>query len=112
MRVLRWALAAGLSVLLAAALYQTLLGLDLLHHRTGGQVKAVAGGDQEVALIEPATNTDDWERLVAAVKYLRQDWPWLFPEEPALHVALDGAFPRLTADVPELALWRAGHDDA
>ncbi len=111
MRLLRWGLAAVGLVLAAGALYYSLLPLGLWSQRSGGHVKDLAGAAQEIACIEPATNADDWERLVSAVKYLQRDWPRLFPERPPLIISFDHAFPRLTADVPEIGLWFAGAED-
>src|SRR5436305_764029 len=104
MRLLRWGLFAGGLLLLAAALFQSLLPVDVWNQRGGVQVKGLSGAQQEVALIEPATNGDDWERLVSAVPSLQRGWRKRFPDRPALQVSLERAFPRLTADVPEIGL--------
>ncbi|MCI0681211.1 MAG: hypothetical protein L0Y71_03830 [Gemmataceae bacterium] len=68
-----------------------------------GQVRPVPPGDQEIAWILPATSGDAWERLVAALKLLQQDWPKLQPGTK-LELDLDKAFLDLTADVPEIGL--------
>jgi hypothetical protein len=87
--------------MLAGIAYQL---LDLWSQRGDVQVRPLSGAQQEIALIEPATNTEEWERIVSAAQQLERSWPKLFPEQPALTVSLAHAFPRLTADVPELAL--------
>lgn len=74
------------------------------------QVRPVATGHQEIAWIAPATSGDAWERLVAALKLLQQDWPKLQPGV-TLDLDLDKAFLDLTADVPEIGL-RLGPGDA
>lgn len=103
MRPLRWALAAGLLLLVAGGVYLAARALDLINGSVG-QVRPLGEGEQEVAYIEPATNVEDWERIVSALTHLRDDWPSLYPGRPALHVDLERAFPSLTADVPEVAL--------
>lgn len=103
MRPLRWILAAGLLLLLAGGLYFAARSLDLVNGSVGA-VRPLGADEQEIAYIEPATNVEDWERLVTALTHLRDDWPSLFPGRPALHVDLERAFPPLTADVPEVAL--------
>ena len=50
------------------ALYQTLLWLGFWGNSNESQVKALDDDDQEIALIEPATNLDDWGRLVTALR--------------------------------------------
>jgi hypothetical protein len=92
-------------LLLATALYYAVSPFDLWSQRDNIRVKALSGAEQEIAYIEPATSAEDWERLVSAVNYLRRDWPLLFPEQPPLRVSFEHAFPLLTADVPEIALW-------
>ena len=71
------------------------------------QARPVPVGDQEIAWILPATSGDAWERLVAALKQLQQDLPKIQAGGP-LELDLDKAFLDLTADVPEIALSRAG----
>lgn len=73
------------------------------------QVRPVPPGHQEIAWIAPATSGDAWERLVAALKLLQQDWPKL--QSGALELDLDRAFLDLTAEVPEIGL-RLGPGDA
>ena len=72
------------------------------------QVKALDNDDQEIAVIEPATSSEDWGRLVTALQLLQADWPRINPGLPALQLSLDDAFPTLTATVPDIALWFAG----
>ena len=70
MRLFRYALTAVLIVILGVAIYQTMLWLGVWGNPNDSQVKALDDGDQEIALIEPATSTDDWGRLVTALKLL------------------------------------------
>ena len=105
MRPLRWLLAGGLAILLLAAVYLTLLGLELWGHAREPGVKAVGGDDQELAWIEPATSGDEWGRLVSGLNALQRDWAALGDTSRTLEVDLEHAFPRLTADVPELAIY-------
>lgn len=102
MRLIRYALTAVLLVILGVAIYQTMLWLGYWGNSQESQVRPLADGDQEIAFIEPATSTDDWGRLVTAVQLIEKDWPRLNPMLPELRVDLDGAFPPLTAAVPEI----------
>jgi hypothetical protein len=102
MRLFRYALTAILFVILGVAIHQTMLWLGVWGNVDEPQVKALDGGDQEIALIEPATSTDDWGRLVTAVQLLQIDWPKVNANLPALKVDLENAFPPLTAEVPEV----------
>ena len=104
MRFFRWLLGAILVVVLIAASFQTLQYFGVWGNLTESQVRSLDEGDQEIALIEPATSTDDWARLYTAIKLLETDWLLLNPALPRLHVA-DDAFPALTSDVPEITLW-------
>lgn len=104
MRLFRWLLMGVLLVILGMALYQTLLWLGVWGYANESQVKALDDDDQEIALIEPATNVDDWGRIVTALRLIERDWRTLNPALPALHVELAGAFPRLTAEVPEIVI--------
>lgn len=91
------------------AVYLTLLGSGLL-----GQplldVKEVPAGQQEIAWLMPATSGTNWERFVAAVIHLREQWPKTFPHAPRLRARLANAFPEQTAEVPELALYMEGKE--
>src|SRR5688572_7676161 len=107
MRLFRWALFAILFVILGIAIYQTLLWLGYWGQFTESQVLELKDGDQEIALIEPATSTDDWGRLITAIKLIERDWPRLNPTLPALRLSLDNDFPSLTTDVPEITIWLA-----
>src|SRR5262245_10300102 len=104
MRNIRFLSLALLLGAVALASYLTLGGLGLLGLPAAGQVKAVPAGDQEVALLAPATSSEAWERLVAAVRALEKDWPELFHQEPALVADYQSAFLSTTADVPEVSL--------
>ena len=59
MRLIRYALSAVLIVILGMAIYQTMLWLGYWGNRNESQVKPLADGDQEIALIEPATSSDE-----------------------------------------------------
>jgi hypothetical protein len=102
MRSFRFVLMLALLAILGVAVQQTLAWLGVWGNPNESQVKSLDDGDQEIALIEPATSSDDWGRLVTAIQLLERDWPTINPKLPALHVSLDGAFPLLTAEVPEI----------
>lgn len=104
MRLFRWGLMIALVGILAVAVQQTLLFFGIWVSAGESQVKSLENDDQEIALIEPATNIDDWGRLVTAVQLLEADWPRINPKSPALQVSVQDAFPRLTADVSEISL--------
>src|SRR5216683_6110110 len=57
----------------------------------------VAAGDHEIVWLYAATNASNWERFVAAAERLHGLLP-------GLEVRTDGAFPRQTTEVPEVAL--------
>src|ERR1022692_1535531 len=105
MRLFRYALTATLFVILGVAIYQTMFWLGLWGTSNDSDVKALDDGDQEIALIEPATSFDDWGRLVTALKLLEIDWPRINPNLPALRIGFKDAFPPLTAEVPEIVFW-------
>jgi len=105
MRNLRLVVLGLLLGVLLFASYLTLRGLGFLGSESPGQVKAVPAGHQEVALLMPATASEMWERLVAAVRALENDWPEVFPRQPRLVADYERAFLSLTADVPELSLY-------
>jgi hypothetical protein len=96
----------------AGAGYLTLRGFGLLGAPRLAGVQPVPAGHQEIAWIGPATSGDAWERLVAAVRRLREQWPEHHPKLPRLDADLDHVFTERTTDVPELALWVAGREDA
>jgi hypothetical protein len=102
MRLFRYALMLVLFVIFGAAVYQTMLWLGVWGNLNESEVKGLDDGDQEIALIEPATSSDDWGRLVTALKLLEIDWPKINPNLPKVQIALDDAFPPLTAEVPEI----------
>jgi hypothetical protein len=104
MRVTRWLLIVLLLASLGAAIYQTLLWRATSRNTGEVQVKPLEQGEQEIALIEPATNMDDWGQIVSALTFLQRDWPKINPKLPALEVNLDNAFPMLTTEVPEIVL--------
>jgi hypothetical protein len=57
----------------------------------------LAAGEHEIVWLYAATNASNWERFVAAVERLRD-------RLPGLEARTDGAFPRETTAVPEVAL--------
>src|SRR5882724_4497808 len=107
----RGALVVAMALTLVAALYLTTHGLGLWEASNGTQVKGLDSAEQEIAWIEPATNVDDWAQFVSGLARLEADWPKINPPLGQLKVDLghesDGAFPQLTADVAEVALYFA-----
>lgn len=96
MRRIRLILIALLVGLLLGG-YLTLRGLGLFGPPVGARAKSVPEGDQEIAWINPATSGSTWERFVAGIRNLRQDYPGLVVEDA-------NAFPEQTTAVPEVAL--------
>lgn len=107
MRLFRYALVALLFVIFGAAIYQTMTWLGIWGGAQDTQVKPLGDDEQEIAFLQPATSGDDWGRLATAVQLVAMDWPRINPSLPALNVSLDDAFPKLTAEVPEIVLWFA-----
>src|SRR5437588_12375733 len=101
-RGLRWALAATLIVTLAAALYMTSRGLGLWEGAGAAAVAGLAGEEQEIAWIEPATNTDTWAQFTSGLLRLQPDWDKIRGSLGDVQVDLSkdpaGACPRLPAD--------------
>lgn len=64
---------------------------------TLGKAKEVPHGCQEIVWIQPATSGSTWERFLAGIRRVQQDWP-------DLQVNDDLAFPDQTVAVPEVAL--------
>ena len=108
-RALRWTLAGTSIVTLAAALYLTSRGLGLWEGVGSAQVASLHGDEQEIAWIEPATSTDAWAQFTSGLLRLQADWDKIGAPLGELQVDLGddpgGAFPRLTADVAEVALY-------
>ena len=102
MRLFRYTLILVLLVVLGVAVQQTMLWVGVWGNPNESQLKALDDGDQEIALIEPATSSDDWGRLITALKLLEIDWPKINPMLPKLRVSLSDAFLPLTAEVPEI----------
>lgn len=86
---------------LATAMY---VGVRGIVSSAVADVKEVPSGSQEIAWIAPATSSDSWERLVAAVKFVQSQWTGAAVSRGKLEVSLDNAFLDLTAEVPEIAL--------
>ncbi len=83
---------------LALTGYLTLRALGLLGNALAA--RPVSRGDQEIAWINPATGSANWERFVAAIRRVAA--------ERQLTILDREAFPDLTAAVPEVGLERAG----
>jgi hypothetical protein len=109
-------LRVGLALLLIA-LFLAAVALTLREWASAGvtEVRDVPASHQEIAWLAPATSVDSWERLVAALELLRTDNRGADRSASAsasgtsLRVNLDNAFPPLSADVPEVAVY---FDDA
>jgi hypothetical protein len=87
-----------LGVAAALTLAIVLLWRDLF--ASASSVQEVPRGDQEIAWIDSATTGTNWERLVAAVGYVRtvaRSWP-------DLEVDAHQAFPDRSFDTPQIAL--------
>src|SRR5262245_28794567 len=102
MLLFRWALVSGLIIVFCVAVLQMLMWTAVLRNPNDSHVMPLDAGEQEIALIEPATSTDDWGRLITALQFLEKQWPDVNPNLPRLSVSLDNAFPPLTAAVPEI----------
>jgi hypothetical protein len=104
-------LAVVLVLILGVALALTAQGLGLWEGARGPSVKELAADEQEIAWIDPATNTDVWAQLTAGLTRLEEDWPSVDGARGRLKVDLGhepgGAFPQRTADVAEVALFFA-----
>ena len=99
---------AGLAALGAAGCWFALRGF--WNDPALSVAKPVPAGHQEIAWLAPATGTDAWERLVAALQLLEQDWAKVHGG-PDLRVNVSQAFLDLTADVPEIGLSFVGSPD-
>src|SRR5438128_6107085 len=104
MRNVRLLALAIVLITLVIASYMTLRAVGVIGVPAAAQVKPVPAGHQEIALLAPATSSDTWERLVAAVRTLESDWRTVYPQGPRLVADYNKAFVNLTADVPQLAL--------
>lgn len=108
-RALRWLVGSGLMMALAVALYLVTRGMGLWEDTIGVQVKPIHGEDQEIAWIDTATSTDAWAQLTAGLARLEVDWPNLDGAPGHLKVDMgnesSGAFPPLSGDVAEIALY-------
>src|SRR6267378_923663 len=74
--------------------------------------RPVPPGHQEIVFLAPATSADTWERLVAAVDALCRESQQAGKGKAKLFLDKKRAFVELTADVPEVALWAEGAEDA
>jgi hypothetical protein len=77
--------------------YLALRCVGLLGSSALAQVREVPAGDQEIAWINGATNGATWERFIAGVRRLQENWP-------QLQVDTAKAFPEQTTAVPEISL--------
>ncbi len=117
MRSIRLIAVCGVVVAAALAGYLILRGQGVLGRPRLGEVKEVPAGHQEIAMIAPATSDEPWERLVAAARFLVQQWPRIAPDSgltatPPLEASFERAFLELTADVPEIGLYFRGREQA
>jgi len=102
----------GVTAMFLVAGYLMLRGFGFFGEPARATVRDVPAGCQEIAWIAPATSGEAWERLVAAVQLLKEEWPTVHAGQPALQLSLDKAFLDLSADVPEISLSFAGNEDA
>src|SRR5436305_3987360 len=97
-RPLRWMLTGVLVLTLIAALYLTSRGLGLWEGAGGADVAGLSGEEQEIAWIEPATNTDAWAQFTSGLLRLQSDWDKIRDSLGELRVDLGeestGAFPK------------------
>ncbi|HYV38581.1 MAG TPA: hypothetical protein VE988_23050 [Gemmataceae bacterium] len=101
---------AAVMLVLATAGTLTLFGFGLLSPAT--DYRPVPPGHQEIVFLAPATSGEAWERLVAAVDVLHQESLKANAGTPRLNVFKQRAFTDLTADVPEVAIWPDGFENA
>jgi hypothetical protein len=97
-------------LVIAGAGWLTLLSFG--YFAAARDYRPVPPGHQEIVFLAPATSADAWERLVAAVDALQKESLSEKGGKPGLHVAKEHAFTDLTADIPEIALWPDGCEDA
>ncbi|MBY0526780.1 MAG: hypothetical protein K2R98_25535 [Gemmataceae bacterium] len=83
--------------------YLMLRALGFFGNPSLARPRPVPRGHQEIAYIQAATNGASWERFVAGIRRLRQEWP-------EIEVVDENAFPEQTAKVPEIALGFKGCD--
>ena len=112
MRNIRLVVGLVIGVALLLAVYLILRGTNVLGLPALAEVKPVPAGHQEIAWLAPATSDEAWERLVAGVRYLIQQWPTLVPNTPPLEANFERAFLDPTADIPEVGLYFQGRQKA
>ena len=112
MRNVRLAIGLMIVVALLLAGYLILRGTNVLGLPSVAEVKSVPAGHQEVAWLAPATSDEAWERQVAGVRYLIQQWPKWFPQSPPLLANFERAFLDPTADIPEVGLYFQGQNQS
>ena len=112
MRNIRLVVGLVIGVALLLAVYLILRGTNVLGLPALAEVKSVPAGHQEIAWLAPATSDEAWERLVAGVRYLIQQWPTLVPNTPPLEANFERAFLDPTADIPEVGLYFQGRQKA
>jgi hypothetical protein len=78
----------------------------------GADYRPVPPGHQEIAFMAPATMTEAWERLVDAVDALAAKADGAAAGAPRIHIDKRRAFVELTAEVPEIAVWVDGAENA
>lgn len=99
LRFLLWLSLAGIVV----AVILLLRGFGVFGPAVMAGARDLPAGHQEIAFISPATSPSNWERLVAGVHRVKNEFPGLIVEE-------ENAFPDQTAAVPEIGLRFAGSD--
>ena len=99
-----------LFLLVGVAGFLTLRGLGFWRGSGLAHVRPVPAGDQEIAVLLPATNAEGWERFVSALQLLSEEWAEVHDDKQPLRIAIENAFLPRSADVPELAL-RMGTSD-
>lgn len=67
-------------------------------------VQPVPEGWQEIAFLNPATSADNWERLVAAVRFLQASAAQQSSDDLPVQLDLEHVFTERTTDVPEVSL--------
>lgn len=77
--------------------YLTLRALGFFGTATAARARPVPKGDQEIAYIQAATSGSSWDRFLAGIRRLKEEFPDLEIDET-------NAYPDQTAVVPEIAL--------
>jgi hypothetical protein len=100
-----------LLLLVGVAGFLTLRGLGFWRDSDVGQVRPLPKGDQEIAVLLPATNTEGWERFVSALRLLAEEWGNVHDRTLPLRISTENAFLPRSVDVSELALSMAASEN-